>query len=111
MIKKVLGIDYLTNYLDETQGICSLAITLTAKSVTDQYDVTGVFTRTHESGWTITGEVIEDYYHWVNDFEATHPIYGTVKGNFEEFIEVDCEEGFKHFMEHHEPEIWDYYDI
>jgi hypothetical protein len=34
----------------------------------------------NSSGWTITGKIHEDYYEWVNYFEATHPDYGWVKG-------------------------------
>ena len=30
----------------------------------------------NESGWEISGEIHEDYYEWVNDFEATHPTFG-----------------------------------
>ena len=37
----------------------------------------------NESGWLIVGDVIEDYYEWVNKFVAKHPKYGKVKGDFE----------------------------
>ena len=65
---------------------------------------------THESGWTITGEVHEDYYTWVNDFEATHPQFGIVKGNFEGEVVAETEEAFAHFWKHHKPYAWDYSD-
>jgi hypothetical protein len=67
--------------------------------------------KTHPDGWTIKGEVHEDFYEWVNDFEATHPTYGKVWGNFESEVYADSEEGYNHFYENHTPEAWDYEDI
>lgn len=66
---------------------------------------------THESGWTIIGEIHEDYYKWVNYFEAAHPEYGKVWGNFEGEVFADSEAAYNHFVEHHPPEEWDYWDI
>jgi len=65
----------------------------------------------NESGWEIKGEVIEDWYEWVNAFEATHPDFGRVWGDFESFVYADSEQGFKHFYENHPPTSWDYWDI
>ena len=28
-----------------------------------------------ESGWTVEGIIVEDYYEWVNDFTATHSLW------------------------------------
>lgn len=66
---------------------------------------------THESGWTITGKIHEDYYAWVNDFEAIHPVFGKVWGDFENEVFADSEAGFNHFYENHPPTEWDYGDI
>lgn len=44
---------------------------------------TGEYSRSHGNGWTVTGEILEDHYYWVNDFTAYHPIYGNIKGNYE----------------------------
>lgn len=68
-------------------------------------------TRTHESGWTISGIIHEDYYEWVNEFEASHPVHGKVWGDFEGTVNADSEDGFSDFWKNHEPEAWDYYDI
>lgn len=65
----------------------------------------------HESGWTINGEIHEDYYEWINEFEASHPQYGRVWGNFEDEVHADSEEGFAHFYANHPPSAWDYGDI
>ena len=65
----------------------------------------------NQSGWTITGEIHEDWYEWVNSFEAKHPEFGRVWGDFESEVYADSEEGYKHFWEHHEPYAWDYWDI
>lgn len=66
---------------------------------------------THEDGWTIKGIVHEDYFEWVNEFEATHPTYGKVWGDFENEVFADTEEGFNHFYQNHRPCAWDYGDI
>lgn len=66
---------------------------------------------THKDGWTITGEIHEDYYEWVNDFKASHPKYGKVWGNFESEVFATDEKAFKHFYKYHAPDAWDYGDI
>ena len=63
------------------------------------------------SGWTIKGDVHEDYFEWVNEFEAFHPDFGRVWGDFENEVYADSEEAFEHFYENHPPEYWDYWDI
>ena len=65
----------------------------------------------NSDGWTITGKIYEDYYEWVNDFEAHHDKYGNVWGNFESEVYADSEEGFQDFYKNHTPEAWDYADI
>ena len=40
----------------------------------------------NDSGWKITAEIQGDYYEWVNYFEAKHPTYGKVWGNFEDKV-------------------------
>lgn len=65
----------------------------------------------HASGWVISGEIHEDWYEWVNEFEATHPDFGRVWGNFEEVVYADSEEAFEHFYKNHPPNEWDYWDI
>ena len=64
-----------------------------------------------ESGWTIEGEVHEDYFEWVNDFVATHPKYGRIEGNFETEVTARSKRAFDHFYANHPPKEWDYYDI
>jgi hypothetical protein len=65
----------------------------------------------HGDGWRIEGEVIEDYFEWINYFEAQHPVYGRVWGDFEDEVYADSEEAFKHFYLNHPPTPWDYGDI
>ena len=71
----------------------------------------GFHSRTHADGWTISGVVCEDWVSWVNDFEAHHPVYGRVWGNFEDKVFADSEEGYRAFYHSHTPESWDYWDI
>lgn len=66
---------------------------------------------THADGWTIGGVICEDYYMWVNYFEASHPDYGLVRGNFEDEVQAESLEAFEHFTRHHAPYEWDYGDI
>jgi hypothetical protein len=87
------------------------ALTLDENQVSESLINGGRHSRTHPSGWTIEGEVHEDYYTWVNEFSATHPEYGRVWGDFENEVNADSEEAFQHFIEHHPPSAWDYMDI
>ena len=102
MITKKFGVDFHSD---------GGALTLDAKEVTDGEEQGGVHTKTHDDGWTITGEIHEDYYEWVNAFKATHPEHGLVEGDFEQAVTATSEEAFAHFWKHHEPQAWDYYDI
>ena len=72
---------------------------------------TGISQRTHSDGWTIKGKIHEDFYSFVQDFEAAHPTYGKVWGNFENMVFADSEEGYQHFYKNHTPKAWDYGDI
>lgn len=63
------------------------------------------------SGWEIEGEIHEDYYEWVNYFEAVHPDFGFVYGDFENVVYASSEEAYNHFMQCHAPQSWDYADI
>jgi len=87
------------------------ALTLGEWEVSETGSVVGPAERTHPDGWTIKGEVKEDYYSWVNEFEASHPQYGRVWGDFEVEVHADSEEGFADFYAKHPPEAWDYADI
>lgn len=71
----------------------------------------GYFSFTHGDGWTISGDICEDYHFWVNYFEASHPDYGFVCGDFEDEVQAESYDAFEHFMRHHPPHEWDYYDI
>jgi hypothetical protein len=81
---------------------------------TDEYEypINGqTYNKSHGSGWTITGKVVIDYYTWINDFNAIHPEYGFVRGNFEGLVEVSSMKAYHNFMKHHSPEKFDYQDI
>jgi hypothetical protein len=64
-----------------------------------------------KTGWTIVGKIHEDYYEWINDFEAFHPKYGRVKGNFESLVEASSKKAYDRFVKDHPFHEWDYYDI
>lgn len=65
----------------------------------------------NSSGWTIRGEVHEDYYEWVNEFEAVHPDFGRVWGDYEDEVHAKSKKAFEHFYKNHPPDVWDYGDI
>ena len=102
-ITKRFGVDF-----HSTGG----ALTLPPDAVTNDASVmTGEHSKRHDSGWTITGEVHEDWYVWVNEFYAIHDQYGRIEGDFEDEVTAESEEAFANFWKHHEPETWDYWDI
>ena len=92
---------------------CAPAYTLHPSEVAENYNVNdGVaYTRTHKDGWTISGEITEDWYEWVNDFSATKNDGSFVKGNFEWEIQASSVEAVEDFIKNHTPSYWDYWDI
>lgn len=66
---------------------------------------------THNSGWTIEGEIVSDYFEWVNQFVATHPVYGRIEGDYEHQIYAPSKPAWEHFHQNHPPFHWDYRDI
>ena len=119
-VTKQLGRDY--NYNDFDGDHCYNAgngvLTLNFKEVTDLKDPQPsdirkrkCFTRTHDSGWTISAILHEDYFVWVNEFVAIHPKYGYLHGDFEHEVVASSDKAFKRFVKSHPPESWDYEDI
>ncbi len=103
MIVKKFGVDFHS---------AGGALTLCAGEVCELPEPDrGTYTRTHADGWTISGEVHEDYFLWVNGFEASHPTLGRVHGDFESEVHADSEEAFQDFYAKHPPQAWDYWDI
>lgn len=87
------------------------ALTLKTEEVKDIYLGDGRYMKTHNDGWTIIGEIHEDYYEWVNEFIAIHPKYGKVWGDFEDKVFADNIDGLNNFYTTHTPDDWDYGDI
>jgi hypothetical protein len=90
-----------------------MASTLDPSEVCENHDgdSAGHFSRTHADGWTISGTIHEDWYCWVNSFEAHHPVFGAVWGDFEGEVCADSELGYNAFYRAHGPKFWDYQDI
>ena len=109
MITKKIEVDYLVGAIEDDHT----AITLSHSDVYAGADgeFSGYSERTHSDGWTIKGLVIEDYYLWVNEFEATHEVFGRVWGNFDSCVYADSEEGYQNFIKTHPYTVWDYWDI
>ena len=90
----------------------SRARTLSASFVRGRYERSlGTYTKTHADGWTISGAIHEDWFEWVNAFEATHPVFGRVWGDFEAWVYADSKEGMEAFCAAYPYEDWDYEDI
>lgn len=68
------------------------------------------FLGTHHE-WTVKGLVMEDYFEWVNYFEATHPKFGFVAGNYESEIISSSKEAYLDFCKYFPFAEWDYWDI
>ena len=90
----------------------TMARTLDAEEVCENHGSrTGHSSRLHADGWLITGYITEDYFYWVNAFEANHPAFGRVWGDFEELVCADSIEAYEAFIASHGPTTWDYWDI
>ena len=96
-IKKNLPLDYEVGFI---RSYKSEARTLPA--------INGLVENT---GWTIDAEIHEDYYKWINEFDAYHPEYGRVAGNFESIVRASSKEAYEQFIKDHPYQEWDYYDI
>jgi hypothetical protein len=92
-------------------------ITITYQEIETQFGFSPAMTLSpgeiggNDSGWTIEGEIQQDYFSWVNKFKASHPVHGTVEGDFEDEIQATSREAYDHFVQYHQPELWDYLDI
>ena len=82
-----------------------------AVEYSDARTLNATYVGENQSGWLIKGKISEDYYEWVNYFEAFHEDYGVVYGDFEKEVFFSSEEAFAHFLKHHPYEEWDYHDI
>ena len=73
----------------------------------------GYYTKTHDDGWTISGKIKSgsNGVFWVQYFIATHEIFGTIKGDFEEELYCSSKNTYLEFIKNHKPNIWDSYDI
>lgn len=99
--KNLIEIDLNKYNLDDSlYGACCPALTLGPSDLGHD-----------DFGWYVEGEEIEDYYTWVNDFQAFHEDFGFVIGDFEDEVYASSVEAFEHFIEHHAPDYWDYWDI
>ena len=58
-------------------------------------------THIHADGWTITGKLHADWFITVEDFTATHPKFGILKGNFAKKITATSKEAYEHFIANH----------
>ena len=71
-------------------------------------DNNNISTRVHDNGWTITGQIQEDYYSWVLEFVAFHPQYGMVWGNIDQEILATSEEAWLMFSREFPAEPFDF---
>lgn len=105
MVTKSFGIDFFSE-----GGALTLSPSVVEDNNVELPDYVE-FTKTHENGWTITAFISENYYRWVNEFSAVHPVFGNVWGDFQNFVYADSEEGFQDFYNKFPPNEGDYHDI
>jgi hypothetical protein len=86
--------DYDAVALDE-YAVCEDGIT------SGKFDYTATYTRTHTSGWTISGKIQVDHFEWVSVFTAIHPQWGKIVADLDEQIEVESAEAYEHFFANH----------
>lgn len=69
-------------------------------------DPNEIFERTHPDGWTIKGVMCNDWYSWVEVFEATHPQFGKVWRTEEDAknhtVKATTREAYDNFVINHE---------
>jgi hypothetical protein len=100
VVRKEYGEDFVSDLADSC-GSC--AFTLSPDYLkADPEDV---------NGWLLLGDVKEDYFEWINEFEAFNPKFGRVWGNFELTVYADSEEGYQDFVKYFPPNSWGYGDI
>ena len=72
------------------------------------------YSRTHKNGWTISGQIVEDWVSWVPFITASHKNYGIIYGDFSEEIIVVSDNSDKalfHFLDNNMPLVWTSWDI
>jgi len=99
-------------------NISSEIYTLSIDNISDinltenDIDKNKIYTKIHNSGWTISANLDADYYVWIDYFTASHSEFGKIIGNLKENeIITDSEEGYTHFINNHKIETFDLYDI
>lgn len=65
----------------------------------------------HYSGWTIKGEVREDWFKWTQEFYAHHEIFGDLWGDYNGTVYAYSQKAYNHFYENHPPIFFDSRDI
>lgn len=69
-------------------------------------DPNEIFERMHLDGWTIKGVMCNDWYSWVEVFEATHPQFGKVWRTEEDAknhtVKATTREAYDNFIINHE---------
>jgi hypothetical protein len=62
----------------------------------------------HVDGWEIAGLIHnEDWFYAVGAFEAKHPEFGVVYGDFEKTVKATSAKGFFEFIAAYPPIVWD----
>lgn len=83
-----------------------------------KFNVTGHWAKTlepeyigkHDNGWEIEGEIISDYYQWINNFTAKKGKW-KVWGDFEKEVFATNKKAYTEFVNLFPPLDWDYGDI
>jgi hypothetical protein len=104
MVRKVRGKDY------GPQGTSACTLPLTAVAEAEEVR-DGTFTKVHPDGWTITGDLVQEWVCFVNNFSAVNQNGDWVRGDFGTVVWASSEEAFDDFVAAHPFHEWDYEDI
>ena len=104
--------DSSANYVSLDVLKVGLDMDINNSTYIERLEVAGlIYSKTHDDGWTISGRVVEDWFIWVSEFQASHPIFGSVCGDFNQIVYSDTHEGYDDFLKNHHPSEWDIRDI
>jgi hypothetical protein len=56
-------------------------------------------------------QIVSDYYVWIENFIAVHPIYGTIIADLRNEIIADSKEAYDNFIINHPMKEFDLWDI
>jgi hypothetical protein len=71
-----------------------------------------VYKKKHSSGWEIKACLeYDDYYSYVENFVAIHPVYGKITADLSKEIIAESKKAYEHFILHHPLKVFNFANI